>query len=87
MYVHVLCTSHFVEQTIAPSTMEGVNISAIKEEGATACLGSSCQQMAKAVKVILVSHPLITFLHSCIPSMLFDIHVCTSMRTYGIDTD
>ena len=39
--------------------MEGVNISAIKEEGVTACLGSSCQQMAKAVKVILVSHSLL----------------------------
>ena len=59
--------------------MEGVNISAVKEEGVTACLGSSCQQMAKTVKVILVSHSL--FFH--MPDLyvyqvcLFDVQVCT----------
>ena len=59
--------------------MEGVNISAIKEEGVTACLGSSCQQMAKTVKVILVSHSLVfrvPDLYVC-QVCLFDVQVCT----------
>ena len=78
MYVHVLCTLRFVEQTIALSTMEGVNISAIKEEGVTACLASSCQQMAKAVKVILVSH---TFLRAFLIRM-YTKYACSIYKYY-----